>query len=463
MQKKSIFYTFAAIVLMLAYHEPRAVTMGASNPTFTRLLYKGHPSMPTTPNTSIVNSALSAGATYTLSAASSFKGAFTPVNVGMTLGTTLIAYGMMTALNELRVQAGVNVPQYTPPESSVSPTGTPTYQDSYNWSSSNICGNRGAYTTATGTTAAVCSEINTKIAWCYSVNGWGSYTGTLTATSQGQCGGSGSYTLNYKGTAPSAACPAGYNFVSGSCVLQTVDSVPYPSDGKPSWNIKFGGDGNPVFVPDPRDPDVATDPPVLEQVGQDQYGNPVSERVTPNKNGGITIRRETQSEHPTTHQPIVQADTIATDSFGTVVQSTSTVYDNSQVTNVSNNIDTSMLAQEATLQQINDKLGEATEPDLTNIDQPVTDARAAFVAGISGSQTTLDSNPAASVSPVAYWTYASGSCYPLEWDAGRFGKVSLSNFCSIYDTYIKPLEIWVLGVFGMLHAWQIWRTTVSVI
>lgn len=441
---------------MLAYHEPRAVTMGATDPSFTRLLYKGHPSMPTTPNTSIVNSAISAGATYTLSAVSSFKGAFTPVNVGMTLGTTLIAYGMMTALNELRIQAGTNVPQYTPPLAvSTSSGGGDTYQTTLSFCT-------GSQSFGPGTTASVCSAISSSTAAAWSACGYSGSSPVVSYKSQGVCQRTGGW-ADLSLSQVAVSCPSGYNLVSGSCQLQSVDSVPYPSDGKPSLNIKFGADGNPVFVPDPRDPDVATDPPILEQVGHDQYGNPVSERVTPNKNGGITIRRETQSEHPTTHQPIVQADTVSTDSFGTVVQSTSTVYDNSQVTNVSNNIDTSMLAQEATLQAINTKLGPADEPDLTNVDQPVIDARAAFIAGISGSQTTLDINPAASVSPVAYWTYSSGTCYPIEWDAGRFGKVSLANFCSIYDTYIKPLEIWVLGVFGMLHAWQIWRTTVSVI
>lgn len=435
-----------------------AVTMGASNPTFTRLLYKGHPSMPTVPNTSIVNSAINAGATYTLGAVSSFKGAFTPVNVGMTLGTTLIAYGMMTALNELRIQAGANVPQYTDPAPSVA---VDTSSDSwyFNQSPFGWANCLQSSLTLSGSGSSICAGYQSKVNACFAANNTPSPP-TYTWNASAKSCSSSAYTLPLVNTAP-AACPSGYTAQADGCVQIGGVPVPYPSDGKPSWNIKFGADGTPQFVPDPRDPDVATDPPQLEGVGQDQYGNPVSERVTPNKNGGITIVRETQSEHPTTHQPMTQRDVVATDSFGTVVQSTSTVYDNSQVTNVSNNIDTSMLAQEATQQQIKTLLDPQTPPDLATVDQPVLDARTSFLQGVTGAQTTLDSNPASTVSPVAYWTYASGTCYPMEFDAGRLGIISLNRFCWIYDTYIKAVIIWVFGVWGMWHAFRYWAQTVK--
>lgn len=463
--KKSKITLLLGLLSILATPNASAVTMGASSPEFTRLLYKGHPSMPTTPNSSIVNSAIGAGATFALNSVSGFKGAFTPVNVGLAVGTSLIAYGVSTALNELRIQAGANVPQYTNPSANIQMVNTDEYE--VDWVAGNLGDGCAVSIHHSGTTSSVCSSINSQRNSWYSCANAGSPGVQITPAplpNMGYCGvdggGAAYVVLNHVG-AP-ASCPAGYMPGGAGCTLISVSEVQYPSDGKPSYNIKFGGDGVPYLSPDPRDPDVAVDPPVLEQTGHDQYGNPASERVTANKQGGITVVRETQSEHPDTHTPMTQRDVLATDSFGTVTQATSTIY-STEITNVANDIDTSALAQESTLQQINNKLGEATAPDLANVDQPVTDARAAFIAGISGSQTTLDNNPAASVSPVAYWTYASGSCYPLEWDAGRFGKVSLSSFCSIYDTYIKPLEIWVLGVFGMLHAWQIWRTTVSVI
>jgi hypothetical protein len=45
-------------------------------------------------------------------------------------------------------------------------------------------------------------------------------------------------------------------------------------------------------------------------------------------------------------------------------------------------------------------------------------------------------------------------------DMGRFGSVSLGHFCAIYDEHIKPLLIFVFGVFAVLHTFAFWTETI---
>lgn len=119
-------------------------------------------------------------------------------------------------------------------------------------------------------------------------------------------------------------------------------------------------------------------------------------------------------------------------------------------------------AKESTLRKVVEALSPLGDtPDLTDSDKPVRDAMQGVIDDVHGVDTTLGTNPSATLGMTSsYWGYASGTCFPAVFDMGRFGDVSLENFCNIYDTHIRPLLVMVLGVFGVLHVFSYWHTTV---
>jgi len=133
-----------------------------------------------------------------------------------------------------------------------------------------------------------------------------------------------------------------------------------------------------------------------------------------------------------------------------------------QPTSTTPQLDTKDLNKESTQKKIADALGipDGT-PDLTDSDKPVRDAMQGIIDDVHGVDTSLGTNPSATLGMTSsYWGYASGTCFPAVFDMGRFGNVSLENFCNIYDTHIRPLLVMVLGVFGVLHVFSYWHTTV---
>lgn len=136
-------------------------------------------------------------------------------------------------------------------------------------------------------------------------------------------------------------------------------------------------------------------------------------------------------------------------------------------------VDTSKLNKEETqksidtsLKGIKDVLGSpsAGESDMTlpDVDKGVKDAMQGVVDDVSGVDTSLGTNPAAAVGMTSsYWSYAQGTCFPYEFDMGKFGSVKLDKFCSIYDEHIRPLLVLVLGFFGVLHVWSYWASIIA--
>jgi hypothetical protein len=136
-------------------------------------------------------------------------------------------------------------------------------------------------------------------------------------------------------------------------------------------------------------------------------------------------------------------------------------------------IDTSKLNKEETqksidtsLKGIKDALGAPStgesDTTLADVDKGVRDAMQGVIDDVNGVDTSLGTNPAAAVGMTSsYWSYAQGTCFPHEFDMGRFGSVKLDKFCSIYDEHVRPLLVLVLGFFGVLHVWSYWASIIA--
>lgn len=387
-------------------------------------------------------------ATKSFQALSSFRGGFNPASAAITIGGGLMIMAIGDGINSLRLQAGATATLPPPPgwASSDSPSATTAKIKTYKAINANLGGYFGDF--STGQQACDASALT-----------WGSGPSypTFTYSVPNICSG-------YTGFVQVIdTCPNGYVNSGSICTLTTPTAVQWPSDGIPTLSNTGSG-----FTPNPRDPDNGTTPSssVQDRTGTDSYGNPVQETVQTNAESGIDYARKTQSQNSTTGQPSVQLDKFSTNSSGTIMSVTTANYENSTITNINTNsvstttkpIDISTLNKESTQIQIKDLLTPPEQsPDLAAVDQPVQDAENGIISGITGVNTSLLSNPAATLSLPVYWSYASGTCYPADMDMGRFGSVSLSKFCNIYDEHIKPLLIFV---FGVLHVFSYWNLTI---
>lgn len=257
-------------------------------------------------------------------------------------------------------------------------------------------------------------------------------------------------------------CPNGYvqNAANGCDVLNPA-SIQWPSDGIPS------------YIPDPtlnrlipmdRDPDNTGLQPIPEysRAGQDPMGNPTKETIRPNSAHGIDYQRDVETQDPQTGLPKVVRYQFSTDSSGQVISNTVNEFTNTTLNNTTTtNIDTSKLNQESTQLRIKDLLDPKTNPDLKTVEDPLKSAYADQKTIITSQDTTLNINPAENYEIKPYWTFASGSCYPALFDAGRFGNISFQPFCSIYDTYIRYLLVFAFAVWGANNAYEYWSETVK--
>jgi len=163
---------------------------------------------------------------------------------------------------------------------------------------------------------------------------------------------------------------------------------------------------------------------------------------------------------------MVQRDKFSTDATGQVVGKSSTQFANSTINNVNTNntatsqIDTSSLAKDATSQSILTQLQPGTPADLTSVDSAVKTIEDQVQTDLTAIPKDLVHNPTTMLQLPNYWNYASGVCYPAEFDAGKFGKVSLQNFCNIYDDHIRSLIVFMFGVLACLHVFNYWKETI---
>jgi hypothetical protein len=115
-------------------------------------------------------------------------------------------------------------------------------------------------------------------------------------------------------------------------------------------------------------------------------------------------------------------------------------------------------AKESTQRKVAEALASPGDsPDLSDVDKPVRDAMQGIVDGVAGVDTSLGTNPAAQLGVTSsYWSYASGTCYSHSFDMGRFGSISLENFCKIYDEHVRAVLVIIFGFFGVMHVFSYW-------
>ena len=367
-----------------------------------------------------------------------FRGAFTPINLGMSVGTYVIISTIGDGINAIRAEMANPLPSANSPagwSNSETPPSVSSISNSYS-----PVGYSGTY--ASG--QAACNSVTSSSyiyepGWCsYAASGYHAFQVSITSS-----------------------CPVGYTLSGGQCNLTNAAAVMYPSDGRSSVKPVLG-----VLTPNPRDPDntgLQWSSPYT-RTGTDTFNNPVSETITSNAANGIDYSRDTQGVNPATGEPMVQRDKYSTDANGQVTSTTSITYNNSTINNVNTTApttptDVALLSKESTQQQIKTLLTPPqTNPDISA--DPVTESVNPITESITAYDKSLSNNPAPMLNITPYWTYATGTCYPAVFDMGRFGSVSLDHFCAIYDEHIKPLLIFVFGVFAVLHTFAFWTETI---
>lgn len=297
-----------------------------------------------------------------------FRGAFTPMNIGMAVGTYVIISTIGDGINTLRMQMGSNlpaaqlpaVPGWTNPNSPPS-TVTPITTNTY--------------TIGSFTSSDLANVINQKAAEIRTAQG-------CPGVPAQYCPQDGAYSIidssayvihfNWPNASvfgtkqvnitTSLSCPNGYTLSGASCVLSNSSAVQWPTDGVPT--LQHNGS---AYVPHSRDPDNAGQPASSSpytRTGTDQYQNPVKETLTPNVVGGTDYRRDTQGVNSQTGEPLVQRDTFSTDQTGQVLATASVQFPNSTISNVNTStttqslVDVTALAKDATLNVTNTRLNE---------------------------------------------------------------------------------------------------------
>lgn len=288
-----------------------ALTFSTSSHAVTINATKIGPVFTTTPVTEVA-----------LQALSGFRGAFTPLNLGLTVGTTLVSYSLSDAINRYRFQSGSS--STLPVPQGWSNADTPPLTVPITYSSTGGTG------FSTREEACIASADTTPY-----FNTPYLSTPTSCVKTANQSGINYGYTAGtiYSSSPIWSACPTGYSNVSNTCVLSTSSTVKWPSDGQPTYYQPTPGAN---WTAHPRDPDTATITAsnTFTRTGTDTYGNPVSESISTNAQGGTDYVRQTQSQNATTGQPMVQRDTITTNQAGDITNTTSNVYNNSTINNV---------------------------------------------------------------------------------------------------------------------------------
>lgn len=212
---------------------------------------------------------------------------------------------------------------------------TPTAGTKYITSFTNECGSGTSVTYNTTDPQVICthyarsiagtaSDCNYMTGTVVSVNPAPSVTCRWTYTKNGNTG-----TNTFPGT-PDTTCNSGYCLSSGKCNLNETSCGTALWSPVPTNKTALDINNSNKFVGFPRDPGIASLPSdigigtdTLTRTGVDVFGNPISERVVVNPDGGIDYRRESQTVGPN-GQPMVYRDILSTtkDGITSIVSST---------------------------------------------------------------------------------------------------------------------------------------------
>jgi len=273
-------------------------------------------------------------------ALSQFRGQFTPVNVLVVAANVVLINKIGDGINALRAEMASPLPAAQSPvgwATSETPPSVGTLTATYTYS---------GYSSPDAYCAA-----NYASGWLSVLRNAPADYGCINPANSSDIRSGSSNKV-----ASSSSCEAGYTLSGSTCNLTTPAAVKWPSDGIPTVKPING-----VLTPAPRDPDnTGLSPGNIERTGTDDYGNPVRESVSTNAQNWIDYKRDSQSVNPVTGEPQVQRDQFTTDQNGVVQSSTSNIYNNSTISNVSTSTvaptDISTLAKDATLTATNTKL-----------------------------------------------------------------------------------------------------------
>ena len=272
-----------------------------------------------------------------------FRGQFTPVNLLVTAANVVLISKIGDGINALRVQMASPLPALQSPTGWTNSETPPT---SYTVSTAyQMTGEASSY----GTPEAACLAYGQRTyPTVWQTWTWTTYQSGTVWTCLRDGAGTGANITN------TTSCKVGYTLSGSTCNLTNSATAQWPSDGVGTVSPVNG-----VLTPNLRDPDNSgLTTGNISRTGTDTYGNPVSETVSSNVNNGIDYQRDTQSINTLTGEPTVQRDKYSTNSDGRVLYSTSNVYNNSTINNISTQptTDNSQLAKDATLTQTNTKL-----------------------------------------------------------------------------------------------------------
>jgi len=180
----------------------------------------------------------------------------------------------------------------------------------------------------------------------------------------------GSYSASWSagGYSSATSCAAGYQLVSGSCVLNegtTYGYAQWPADGKGTlvnggqWS---GGGASGHWKDHVREPDAdKVSPPTgtFKRSGLDEYGNPTKEDLEPLPDGGVKYRRFTQGED-SVGAPVTVKHEVVTNNAGDVTNNTYQYFANQTIETVYNEEGTPTAAQPVDLQLPDDYARENT-------------------------------------------------------------------------------------------------------
>jgi|GEM_PF-2515001 hypothetical protein len=261
-------------------------------------------------------------------------------------------------------------------------------------------------------------------------------------------------------------CSTGYQYNSstGQCDLIPGQEpfVQWPSDSIPTYY----DDGDGVWKPYPRDPDVGgliNPPSTVSSNDQDENGNPNKITVKPQSDGGVQTTIQTEGVNSGMGTTEVSQHQITTDIFGNVVNYTYQVFENQTINQINTQTGTLQLpddyAREQTLQQVRDSLRVTPQSIPANLEDTLVAPLEGIQSEIENLSFDYPSNPAPQITVPPYWEYATGTCYPATWDVGQFGEVSLENFCQIYDDHVRGVLDWMIAVWGVIYLYFYWGQT----